>query len=138
MQADQVAAAGMLQRNGTFGQRGLGDRLAAEGADIEDRPEHANPECGRGDNEGVLGIMRDVEIGFAVELDITAVDTERIVVGERRPGPQPNVGAIGHGHVHGHGIGIVETMDEWCGHDPVGHERRDEDRRNSCRSGKTP
>ena len=82
--------------------------------------------------------MRDVEIGFAVELDITAVDTERIVVGERRPGPQPNVGAIGHGHVHGHGIGIVETMDEWCGHDPVGHERRDEDRRNSGRSGKTP
>ena len=133
MQADQVAAAGVLQGHGAFGQRGFGDRFAAEGADVEDRAEHADPECGRGDDEGLSGIVRDVEIGLAVEFDIAAVDAERIVVGERRTGAEPDVGAVGHGHVHGHGIGVVETMDERCGGDPVGHESRGERHGDDCR-----
>lgn len=43
MQADQVAAAGVLQSHGAFGQRGFGDRIAAERADVEDRAQYAEP-----------------------------------------------------------------------------------------------
>ena len=80
--------------------------------------------------------MSDVEIGFAVEFDIAAVDAERIVVGERRARTEPHIGPVGHGDVHGDGIGVMESVDEGCGGDPVGHESRREGYGDDCRGGK--
>ena len=103
-------------------------------SDAENRTEHAHAQIGSNDVEWMLGVVLDVEIGFAVEMYAAFVGGKCLVVAERRSGCKPDVGAIGHRYVHDCRVGI-EVSDRRghqggtpCEHTGQGHDCDDRSR----------